>query len=61
MRRLDEARARSVLRMRGEDGELVRVESELKGIWKGYFEQLMNDEAEGEVVVTSMGTEAGRN
>ncbi len=25
------------MRMRGEDGELVRGESELKGIWKGYF------------------------
>ncbi len=48
------------VRMRGEDGELVRGESELKGIWKGYFEQLMNNEAEGEAVVTSMGNEAGR-
>ncbi len=42
------------VRMRGEDGELVRGESELKGLWKGYFEQLMNNEAEGEAVVTCM-------
>ncbi len=48
------------VQMRGEDGGLVRGESELKGIWKGYFEQLMNNEPEGEVVVTSMGTEVGR-
>ncbi len=41
--------------MRGEDGELVGGDSELKGIWKGYFEQLMNNEAEGEAVATSMG------
>ncbi len=47
-------------RMRGEDGEPVRGESELKGLWKGYFEQLMNNEAEGDVVVTSMGIETGR-
>ncbi len=47
-------------RMRGEDGELVRGESELKGLWQGYFEQLMNNKAEGEAVVTSMGIEAGR-
>ncbi len=46
--------------MRGEDGELVGAESELKEIWKSYFEQLMNNEAEGEAVVTSMGTVAGR-
>ena len=48
------------VRMRGENGELLGGESELKGIWKGYFEQLMNNKAEGEAVVTSMGTEAGR-
>ncbi len=48
------------VRLRGEDGELGRGESELKRIWKGHFEQLMNNEAEGETVVTSMGTEAGR-
>ncbi len=48
------------VRMRGEDGELVGGESELQGIWKGYFEQLMNNEVEGEAVVTSMGTVAGR-
>ncbi len=48
------------VRMRGEDGELVRGESELKGLWKGYFEQLMNNEAEGEAVVTCMSTVAGR-
>ncbi len=35
-------------------------ESKLKGLWQGYFEQLMNNEAEGEAVVTSMGIEAGR-
>ncbi len=38
------------VQMRGEDGELGRGESELKRIWKGYFEQLMNNEAEGEGV-----------
>ncbi len=54
-----EERSGDVL-MRGEDGELVRGENELKGIWKGYFEQLMNNEAEREAVVTRMGTEAGR-
>ncbi len=48
------------VRMRGEDGELVGGESKLKGIWKGYFEKLMNNEAEGEAVVTSMGTVASR-
>ncbi len=48
------------VRMRGESGELVMGESELKEIWKSYFEQLMNNEAEGEAVVTSMRTEAGR-
>ncbi len=48
------------VKMRGEDGELVWGESELKGIWKDYFEHLMNNEAEGEAVVTSMGTVAGR-
>ncbi len=46
--------------MRGEDEELVGGESELKGIWKGYFQQLMNNEAEGETVVSSMGIVAGR-
>ncbi len=46
--------------MRGEDGELVRGVSELKGLWKGYFEQLMNDETVGEAVVINMGVEAGR-
>ncbi len=48
------------VRMRGEDGELVRGGSKLKGMWKGYFEQLLDNKAEGEAVVTSMGTEAGR-
>ncbi len=48
------------MRMRGENGELVPGESELKGIWKGYFEQLMNNDTEGEAVVRSMGIEAGR-
>ncbi len=28
------------VRMRGEDGELVRGENNLKGLWKDYFEQL---------------------
>ncbi len=32
----------------------------MRGLWKGYFEHLMNTEAEGEAVVTSLGTEAGR-
>ncbi len=32
----------------------------MKGLWKGYFEQLMNNEAERKAVVTSMGIEAGR-
>ncbi len=35
------------MQMRGEDGELGRGESEMKGIWKGYFEQLMNNETMG--------------
>ncbi len=48
------------VRMRGGDREPVRGKNELTGIWKGYFEQLMNNEAEGEAVVTSMGNEAGR-
>ncbi len=48
------------MRIRREDGELVKSGSELKGLWKGYFEQLMNNEAEGEAMVTSMGTEAGK-
>ncbi len=48
------------VQMRVEDGELGRGESVMKGIWKGYFEQLMNNEAEGEAVVTGMGIEAGR-
>ncbi len=46
------------VKMRGEDGELVGGDSELKEIWKSYFEQLMNNEAEGEAMVTSMGTVA---
>ncbi len=46
--------------MRGENGELVRGESELKWIWKAYFEQLMNNDTEGEAVITRMGIEAGR-
>ncbi len=46
--------------MRGESGELVGGESEFKEIWTSYFERLMNDEAEGEAVVTSMGTVSGR-
>ncbi len=46
--------------MRGEDGELLRGESALKGLWKGYFEQLMDNEAEREAVVTGIGIEAGR-
>ncbi len=50
----------SGVRVRGGDGELFGDESELTRIWKGYFEELMNNEAEGEVVVTSMGNEAGR-
>ncbi len=50
----------SSVRVRGEDGELVGDESKLTRIWKGYFEELMNKEAEGEAVVTSMGIEAGR-
>ncbi len=37
----------SGVRVRGEDGELVGDESELNQIWKGYFEELMNNEAEG--------------
>ncbi len=48
------------MEMRGENGEHVPGESELKGIWKGYFEQVMNNDAAGEAVVTSIGTEAGR-
>ncbi len=48
------------VRMGREDGALVGSESKLKGLWKGYFELLMNNEAEGEAVVTSMGMEAGR-
>ncbi len=48
------------MRMRGEDAELVRGESELNGLWKGYFEQLMYKKGEEEAVVTSMGTDAGR-
>ncbi len=48
------------VRMMGEDGELVGGERELKGLWEGYFEQLMNNEAEGEAVVTIMGIETGR-
>ncbi len=32
----------------------------MKGVWKGYVEQLMNNDTEGEAVVTSMGIEAGR-
>ncbi len=48
------------VKMRGEDGEPVRDKSKLKGLWRGYFEQLMNNEAEGEAVITSMGIEAGR-
>ncbi len=48
------------VRMRREDGELIGDGSELKGLWKGYFEQLKNNEAEGEAVETSMGIEAGR-
>ncbi len=47
------------VRMKGENGELVRGVSKLKGVWKGYFEQLMNNDTEGEAVVTSMGTEPG--
>ncbi len=35
-------------------------ESKLEGLWNGYFQQLMNNEAEGEAVLTSMGIEAGR-
>ncbi len=48
------------VRMRGENEELVRGENELKGVWKGYFEQLMNNDTEGEAVVRSMAMEAGR-
>ncbi len=33
---------------------LLGGESKLKQIYKSYFEQLMNNEAEGEVVVTSI-------
>ncbi len=47
------------VRRRGEDGELVGGKSELKGMWKSYFEQLMNNETEGEAVVTSMGIQMG--
>ncbi len=43
-----------------ENGELVRGESELKGVWKGYFEQLMNNDTEGMAVIITMGIEAGR-
>ncbi len=50
----------SSVRVRGEDGELVGDESGLNQIWKDYFEELINNEAEGEAVVTSMGIEAGR-
>ncbi len=32
------------VRMRREDGEPVGGESKLKRLWKGYFEQLMNNE-----------------
>ncbi len=46
--------------VRGKDGELVGDESELKQIWKAYFEELMNNETEGEALVTRMGIEAGR-
>ncbi len=33
----------------------------MKGVWKGYFEQLMNNDTEREAVVRSMGIEAGRS
>ncbi len=48
------------VRMRGEDGKHVGDDSGLKRLGKGYIDQLMNNEAEGEAVVTSMGIEAGR-
>ncbi len=48
------------VRVWGEDGELVGGENELKGIWNCYFEQLVNNEAEREAVVTSTDIEAGR-
>ncbi len=44
----------------GRGWRACRGGNELEGLWKGYFEQLMNNEAEGEAVVTSMGIEAGR-
>ncbi len=46
--------------MRVEDGEIVGGESEFKGMCKFYSEQLMNNEAEGEAVITSMGIKADR-
>ncbi len=48
------------MRMKGAYGEPVGGESKLKGLWKCYFEQPMNNEVEGEAVVTSMEIEAGR-
>ncbi len=32
----------------------------LRGLWKGYFERLMNNVAEVEAVVTGMGIKTGR-
>ncbi len=59
VKKVREERGQDV-RMRGEDGEPVGGESEFKRLWKGYFEQLMNNKAEGEAIVTSMIIEAGR-
>lgn len=45
-------------RVKREHGILIGSE-QLKGIWKSYFECLMNEETDGKAVVSSMGTEAG--
>ncbi len=60
MKKVRRGKESGCVRMRGEEGEHVGGESKLKRIWKGYFEELINNKTEGEAVVTSMGIEAGR-
>ena len=48
------------VRMKNEDGVTASGSEAVKGVWKRYFERLMNEKTKGQAVVTSMGMGAGK-
>lgn len=47
------------MRVKEKDGILVSSKRELKGVWTGHFESLMNEETAGKAIVSSMSKEGG--